>query len=274
MYLVPVGNYEATTKRTNMHKIAAIAIELFGNNEPCKCGGAHEVCLKCQVCRAEEPDELYSPDQSLAPIIDATVLKATATDKDVISLCETANRHHTASVCINSHFLPLIKAHLNPNVKSCTVINFPLGSGSTSAIAAEAKAALEAGAAEVDMVQNLSALLSGNLNEAFASINEAAQLCIASQALLKVILETCYLDEELIIKSCLIAKKAGTKFVKTSTGFGTAGATEDAIALMRKVVGPKFGVKASGGIRSKEQAQKMVAAGANRIGASSVDSLI
>lgn len=257
-----------------MHDIAAIAIRLFGENAPCKCGGAHQVCLKCQVCRALEPDELFSPGQSLASIIDATVLKATATDKDVIALCETATKHHTASVCINSHFLPLIRKHLHPDVKSCTVINFPLGSGSTAAIAAEAQAALDSGAQEVDMVQNLSALLSGNLDEAYAGINAAAKLCISRQALLKVILETCYLDDELIIISCLIAKKAGAKFVKTSTGFGSAGATPEAISLMRKVVGPKFGVKASGGIRNQEQALQMVAAGANRIGASSVDALI
>ncbi len=257
-----------------MNNIAAIAIELFGNNTPCKCGGAHETCLKCQVCRAFEPDELYPAGESLAPIIDATVLKATATSDDVIELCKTATQHHTASVCINSHFLPLIKECLPMDVKRCTVINFPLGAGSSSAIAAEAQAALNAGAEEVDMVQNLSALLSGDFTEALASVNGAARLCIDCHALLKVILETCYISDELIIKSCLIAKKAGAKFVKTSTGFGTAGATEEAIALMRKVVGPKFGVKASGGIKTKAQAQILVAAGANRIGASSVTSLL
>lgn len=257
-----------------MNKIVTIATQLFGLSEPCKCGGAHEICLKCQVCRASEPDELYDSKQSLASIIDATILKATASEADVTALCETANQHRTASVCINSHFLPLIAKLLKNGVKRCTVINFPLGANSPAAITAEALAALDSGAEEVDMVQNLSAIFSDDLDAAYASVNETAKLCISRHALLKVILETCYLDEEQIIKSCLIAKKAGTKFVKTSTGFGTNGATEEAIALMRKVVGPKFGVKASGGIRNREQALAMVAAGANRIGASSVDALL
>lgn len=257
-----------------MSKISEIAIKLFGAGEPCQCGGGHEICLHCEVCRAFEPDAVYHPDLPLAPIIDATLLKATATEQDVITLCNLANKYHTASVCINSYFLPLIKAHLNPEVKCCTVINFPLGASSSAAITAEAKAALDEGAEEVDMVQNLSALLSGKLDVAYASINGPAKLCITRKALLKVILETCYLNEEQIIISCLIAKKAGTKFVKTSTGFGSGGVTEHDIALMRAVVGPKFGVKASGGIRSREQAQALVAAGANRIGASNVEALL
>lgn len=257
-----------------MMHIAEIAIQLFGPNHPCKCGGAHQVCLNCEVCRAEEPDEIYNPAAGIASIIDATVLKATANEADVTALCEVANQHHTASVCINSHFIGLIKAQLSPGIKSCTVINFPLGASSPEAIAAEANAALQAGAEEVDMVQNLSALFSDNPEACFDSINNVAKLCNAQSALLKVILETCYLSQEQIIISCLIAKKAGTKFVKTSTGFGTSGATTENIALMRLVVGPKLGVKASGGIRDREQAMAMVSAGANRIGASSVNALL
>jgi len=257
-----------------MQHIADIAIKLFGNNKPCLCGGAHQVCLNCEVCHAQNPDQIYDPEQSIASIIDATVLKANTSDNEVQALCEIANEYQTASVCINSHFIPLIQSLLHKSIKSCTVINFPLGSSSPMAIAAEAQACLDAGVQEVDMVQNLSALLSGNHDLAFQSVNLTAKLCIEHNALLKVILETCYLSEEQIIISCLIAKKAGADFVKTSTGFGTAGATPENIALMRLVVGQKLGVKASGGIRTREQALSMIESGANRIGASSVEALL
>lgn len=257
-----------------MNNIASIAKRLFGDNEPCKCGGGHLICLKCDICRANESDEVFNPDKGIASIIDATILKANAVDNDIKALCEIANEHHTASVCINSHFIPQIKSALQSGVKSCTVINFPLGSSSPEAILAEADAVLAAGVDEVDMVQNLCALLSDDYQTAFVSINGVAKHCSAKSALLKVILETCYLTDEQIIVSCLIAKKAGTKFVKTSTGFGTAGATAENIALMRLVVGPKLGVKASGGIRNSEQAMAMINAGANRIGASSVTALL
>ncbi|PKN72202.1 MAG: deoxyribose-phosphate aldolase [Candidatus Cloacimonetes bacterium HGW-Cloacimonetes-3] len=255
-----------------MNTIPEIAIRLYGDNEPCRCGGAHQVCLHCYKCRADGEDQTEVPN--IAEIIDATVLKATANEAEVIDLCSMANEYNTASVCINSQFIPLIIKTLNPKVKSCTVINFPLGASSAEVIAAETQAVLSAGVKEVDMVQNLSSMLSGDYDTAYISINGSAKLCLSAGALLKVILETCYLSEEQIIISCLIAKKAGAHFVKTSTGFGTAGATAENIALMRSVVGPKLGVKASGGIRNREQALAMVAAGANRIGASSVKALL
>jgi len=257
-----------------MKSIPQIAIELFGNNQPCKCGGGHEVCLKCQVCRASEPDELYNPAKGVASVVDATVLKATTGTKDVLDLCAVANEHHTASVCINSYYIPLVKVKLEPGIKCCTVINFPLGSSSAAVIEAETLAVLKAGAEEVDMVQNLNALMSEDMPEALLSIALAAKACIGHGALLKVILETCYLTEEQIIVSCLLAKKAGAKFVKTSTGFGTGGATVEAIALMHRVVGPKLGVKASGGIKTREQALQLLEAGASRIGASNVIALL
>lgn len=256
-----------------MNSIASIAISLFGENEPCRCGGAHEICLHCEHCRASDPDRVYDPNQSVAAVIDATVLKATATSQEVGELCQIANDYHTASVCINSHFISQIKASLK-GVKSCTVINFPLGANSAEAIAAETQAVLDMGVDEVDMVQNLSALLSEDIATAQSSILAASRLCLQRGALLKVILETCYLSEIQIIISCLLAKKAGAHFVKTSTGFGTGGATIEHITLMRSVVGPKLGVKASGGIRTRESALAMLAAGANRIGASSVSALM
>jgi deoxyribose-phosphate aldolase len=154
------------------------------------------------------------------------------------------------------------------------VINFPLGAGSRKAVKKEAKAVLEAGIDELDMVQNLAALRSGDWQMAMETIKSVAIQCLENSVLLKVIIETCYLTREQLILSCLISKKAGAKYVKTSTGFGTSGATAEDIALMREVVGPKLGVKASGGIRDKDSANQMIAAGASRIGASSVSALL
>jgi deoxyribose-phosphate aldolase len=257
-----------------MKSIQEIATEYFPGTEPCRCGGAHNICLKCAKCRADDADELHDPADPISPIIDATVLKADATDDDIRVLCATAAEHHTASVCVNSHFIPLVKKLLTDSVKSCTVINFPLGANSRKAVKKEAKAVIEAGIDELDMVQNLAALRSGDWQMALETIKAVSIQCLENSVLLKVILETCYLDREQLILSCLLSKKAGAKFVKTSTGFGTAGATAENIALMREVVGPKLGVKASGGIRDKASAVAMIAAGANRIGASSVTALL
>jgi deoxyribose-phosphate aldolase len=257
-----------------MRTAAQIARELFGDSHPCACGGGHEICLKCNVCRAHEPDRLFSPSDGLASAIDATILKADAKEEDIRALCNMANHYRTASVCINSQFIELINKLLEDSVRSCTVINFPLGAGSVEAISGEAKAVILAGVDEVDMVQNLAALRSGQIETAYESILRVAEECQNQTVLLKVILETCFLDREQIIVSCLLAKKAGAHFVKTSTGFGSAGATEEHIALMREVVGPKLGVKASGGVRTKEQALAMIAAGANRIGASNAAAIV
>jgi deoxyribose-phosphate aldolase len=257
-----------------MKTIAQIAKELFGDSHPCACGGGHEICLKCAVCRAHEPDRIYNERDGLASTIDATVLKAQATDIEVKELCSVANKYQTASVCINSHFVELAGKLLAGNPVTCTVINFPLGASSSEAILAEACAVIKAGISELDMVQNLPALLDEDYNEAQESIALVAEQCIAQSVLLKVILETCYLDRKQIIISCLIAKKAGAHFVKTSTGFGTAGATAENIALMRETVGPKLGVKASGGVRTREQALLMIDSGASRIGASAVKEIL
>ncbi|HRY84720.1 MAG TPA: deoxyribose-phosphate aldolase [Candidatus Cloacimonadota bacterium] len=251
-----------------------IAIELFGDTHPCLCGGGHEICLKCNHCRAQEPDRVYNGKDPIASLIDATILKADAVETEIRALCELAAKHETASVCVNSQFLALVHKVLNSHPLACTVINFPLGTNSPHAIYNEAAAVLNDGVDEIDMVQNLSALLSGNTKTAFESIERVAELCLHKTILLKVIIETCYLTNEQIVISCLLAKKAGATFVKTSTGFGPAGAKAEHIELMRKTVGPKLGVKASGGIRTKEQALEMIKAGANRIGASNVLAIV
>ena len=257
-----------------MKDIPQIAKELFGDNHPAQCKGGHIICLNCYQCHLNCPDQVYNPTQDLASVIDATVLKAETSKEDIKELCKTANKYKTAAVCVNSYFIPVVQELLEKPVKSCTVINFPLGASLQKAIVNEAKAVLTIGTEEVDLVQNLSAFLSGDYKSNLQCMQEVVKLCKQHKALLKVILETCYLTEEQIIISCLLAKKAGADFVKTSTGFGTAGATIDNIKLMRKIVGPKIGVKAAGGIKTKEQALAMLAAGANRIGASSVKTIL
>ncbi len=257
-----------------MNQIETIARNLFGDNPPCRCGGGHQICLGCAVCRADLPDRTYDPNQGIAAVIDATVLKANATQEEVNALCDLANDYKCASVCVNSHFSHPLQLRLSAAVKSCTVINFPLGAGYKYAVVAEALAVINTGIEELDMVQNLSAVKSGVPLQSYELVRAVAELCRANGVLLKVILETCYLSEAEIIASCLHAKKAGAEFVKTSTGFGPAGATVENVKLMRETVGPKLGVKASGGIRTKEQALAMLAAGASRIGASSVTALV
>lgn len=257
-----------------MNQIETIARRLFGDNPPCKCGGAHIVCLGCAVCRAAKTDQIYDPAAGIASIIDATLLRADATQAEVNELCDLANDHKCASVCVNSHFSHPLQLRLSAAVKSCTVINFPLGTGYTYAVAAEALAVINTGIEELDMVQNLSAVKSGYILHSYELIRNIAELCRSNRVLLKVILETCFLSEEEIIACSLYAKKAGAEFIKTSTGFGSAGATVENVRLMRETVGPKIGVKASGGIRTREQALAMIEAGANRIGASSVTALI
>lgn len=257
-----------------MNQIETIARRLFGDGQPCKCGGGHQVCLNCAVCRAEKPDQIYNPEAGIASILDATLLRADATQSEVNALCDLANDYKCAAVCVNSHFSHPLQLRLSASVKSCTVINFPLGAGYRYAVGAEALAVINTGIEELDMVQNLSAVKSGHPLHSYELVKGIAELTRSNGVLLKVILETCYLSPEEIIACALYAKKAGAEFVKSSTGYGSAGATVENIRLMRDTVGPKIGVKASGGIKTREQALAMIAAGANRIGASNVTALV
>lgn len=206
--------------------------------------------------------------KTMASMIDHTVLKPGTTREQVVQYCRQAIEHNFASVCINPCFVKLVAQELkNSEVKTCTVIGFPLGSNTTEVKAYEAKKAVEEGAQEVDMVINVGALKEGDLEYVE---NDIAQVVKASQgALVKVIIETCLLTDQEKVTVCTLAKKAGAHFVKTSTGFSTGGATSADIALMRKTVGDSIGVKASGGVRSLQEALAMIEAGANRIGTSS-----
>lgn len=257
-----------------MQEIKDIAVRMFGTNSPCSCGGEHEICLRCHVCRIHKPDMLWDETKPIADYLDATVLKADAKETDIKALCEHAYANSCKAVCINSHYLPYARSILQDKVGLCTVINFPLGSNTNQAVVAEADAVLSEEITELDMVQNLSAILSGYWQVTYQGILEVKQACEDYDSLLKVIIETCFLSREQIIMSCLIAKKAGADFVKTSTGMGSGGATAENIKLMRDIVGPKLGVKASGGVRTKEDALTMLKAGASRIGTSNAKGII
>lgn len=202
-------------------------------------------------------------------MIDHTILKADATQKDVEQIIEEAKKYHFYSVCINPTWVSLAAEKLNGEpVAVCTVIGFPLGANTTTIKALEAKNAIENGADEVDMVINIGELKGGNFE--YVQQDIAAVVAEAKdKALVKVIIETSLLNREEKIKACELAKAAGADFVKTSTGFSTGGATIDDIKLMRETVGPEMGVKASGGIHNAKEALAMIEAGATRLGASS-----
>ncbi len=219
--------------------------------------------------RVSASERLTKIDPGIAALIDHTILKPEATRADIIKVCREARQYNFASVCVNSYWVPLVRAELAGSpVKVCTVVGFPLGAASTEAKAAEAAAAVCAGAQEVDMVINVGALRSGDQDAVKADIEEVVRVSHKGGAIVKVILETALLDDNQKAVACMLAKAAGADFVKTSTGFGPSGATAHDIALMREVVGPRMGVKASGGIRTLEDLQAMTAAGATRIGAS------
>lgn len=205
----------------------------------------------------------------LAKMIDHTLLKPEATKEEVTKLCAEAKKYMFASVCIHPSYVPLCAKLLRDTaVKVCTVIGFPLGATSTAAKAFEAEHALREGAKEIDMVINVGMLKSGEFDYVENDIFAVTTTVRRYRALTKVIIETALLTDEEKIQACLLAKKAGADFVKTSTGFSKGGATVGDIALMRKVVGTAMGVKASGGVRTREDALAMVASGADRIGAS------
>ena len=208
-------------------------------------------------------------DSSIAALIDHTILKPEATRADVTKVCREACQYGFASVCINPYWVPVVRAELEGSpVKVCTVIAFPLGATSTEAKVAETIAALQAGAQEIDMVMNIGALRSGEQEAVKLDIRQIVQAAHEAAAIVKVILETALLDDDQKAVASTLAKLAGADFVKTSTGFGPGGATAQDVALMRKVVGPQMGVKASGGIRTLADLKMMTAAGATRIGAS------
>jgi len=206
---------------------------------------------------------------NVAGYIDHTLLKADATLTDIDALCADALRHSFASVCINGvHVRRCAEILAGSPVKVCTVVGFPLGAMAPEVKVYEARRAIEDGATEIDMVMNIGALKSGDNDFVRRDIAGLAETCHRMGAKLKVILETCLLNDEEKRRASILCKEANADFVKTSTGFSSGGATLHDVELMRRAVGPDMGVKASGGVRDAADLKAMVEAGATRIGAS------
>jgi deoxyribose-phosphate aldolase len=217
----------------------------------------------------QEDQEASEKRGGLASLIDHTLLKPDATRDQIAQLCNEARQHGFASVCINPVNVKLgAKLLKGSGVPVCTVVGFPLGANSTDVKVFEAQKAILDGATEVDMVINVGALRSKDYELVKRDVGSVARACHASHAILKVIIEAALLTDEEKEIACQLTMAAGADFVKTSTGFGPGGATVEDVALMRRVVGPALGVKAAGGIRTYADAQKMIEAGASRIGAS------
>ncbi|MFQ6075330.1 MAG: deoxyribose-phosphate aldolase [Candidatus Bathyarchaeia archaeon] len=207
--------------------------------------------------------------EQLAKTIDHTLLKPTATKDDIVRLCEEARRYGFASVCVSPYYVPLAANLLRETgVKVCTVIGFPLGATAPEVKIFEAEDAIRRGAREVDIVINLGALKSGDYALVRRDVEGVVRAAKPKDVATKVIIEACFLTDEEKVKACTIAREAGADFVKTSTGFGSGGATVHDVELMRRTVGREMRVKAAGGIRTFEQAMSMIEAGATRIGAS------
>ncbi|GAA1664902.1 deoxyribose-phosphate aldolase [Citricoccus zhacaiensis] len=206
----------------------------------------------------------------LAQFIDHTLLKPQASREDILAVCAEASAAQVKSVCVNPVWVPTVtEALAGSGVLTCTVIGFPLGATTTAAKVGETADAVAHGADEVDMVIDIASALAGDRAALVADIGAVARAAHDGGAILKVIIETCLLDDAAKELVCSASVEAGADFVKTSTGFSTGGATVEDVALMRRVVGPELGVKASGGVRSREDALAMIEAGATRIGASS-----
>ena len=225
--------------------------------------------IACGACRLSASEKLTRIDPAIAMLIDHTLLRADATSADVKKICGEARQFGFASVCINPYWVPLVASELKGStVKVCTVIGFPLGASATATKVAEAELAIQSGAQEVDMVINVGELKSGNHEAVRKDIAAVVEASHKLGAIVKVILETALLDDNQKAIASTLCKMASADFVKTSTGFSTGGATAADVALMRSIVGPNIGVKASGGIRTLDDVKQMAAAGATRIGAS------
>lgn len=212
---------------------------------------------------------------AIASLIDHTLLKAEATQDDIGQLCREAIRFKFASVCVNPYWVNFVREELGDSgIAVCTVIGFPLGANEPATKLREAELALAHGATELDVVQNVGALRSGNVELVRNEFAQLSDLAHSQDALLKIILETSLLSTQQKLEACALAKAVQADFVKTSTGFSGSGATTDDVTLLRRAVGGGLGVKASGGIRSLLAFQEMVRAGANRIGTSSGVSIL
>ncbi len=224
--------------------------------------------IECGACRISSSLGISPAKEKIGRLIDHTLLKPDATLEEIDRLCEEARTYCFASVCVNACWVRHCAEKLRRSgVLVCTVVGFPLGATSTVAKGQETASAVSQGAQEIDMVLNIGWLKSGLFDQVKKDIQEVVRQA-GRRVPVKVILETCLLTDEEKIKACVLAKEAGASYVKTSTGFSKGGATAADIALMRHVVGESMGVKASGGVRTYDDALAMVSSGASRIGAS------
>lgn len=236
---------------------------------PQTCAKNTREIIAAGASRVSASERLTKIDPAIAALIDHTILKPEATRADVVKICREARSYRFASVCVNPYWVPVVARELaGSGVKVCTVVGFPLGATTTDSKVAETVGALRHGAQEIDMVINVGALRSGEFDTVRNDIEQVVRAAHGAGAIVKVILETALLDDNQKTMASQLAKAAGADFVKTSTGFSSAGATAHDVALMRAAVGPEMGVKASGGIRTLQDVQTMTAAGATRIGAS------
>ena len=210
---------------------------------------------------------------NIESLIDHTILKADATESEVLKICEEAKQYKFASVCVNPFYVKLVSEQLqDTGIDTTSVVGFPLGASISEIKAFETRKAIEDGASEIDMVINIGALKDRDLDIVREDITDVVSE--ADGTVVKVIIEACLLTDKEKIIACELAKECGANFVKTSTGFSTSGATVEDVRLMRKTVGSDMGVKASGGIRTLEDLKAMVDAGATRIGASASVAII
>jgi deoxyribose-phosphate aldolase len=271
------------TERLQSMGVGHVSATKSGVDHECSCASGS--CSNCGLCVVKKPTAVNNLinlgaariganagitsqiDTKLASMIDHTILKPDATKAELTKVCNEAKQYHFATVCVNSSNIPFVANLLrNSGVKAIAVVGFPLGAATSQAKAFEAKEAIRAGAEEIDMVINIGALKSKDYKTVYEDIKQVVEA--SKPHLVKVILETSNLNHDEKVISCALAKTAGAAFVKTSTGFGSGGATIEDIELMRNIVGSDMSVKASGGIRTKEDAEAMVKAGADRIGAS------
>ena len=265
----------------NTQKIENIIMQVIAESDLIDCSNYTGDIQNCQPFSYEAANDLIAfgasrvgveapscpPKYEFAQWIDHTLLKPDAAQKDIEHICNEALEYNFASVCINPLWVPLAhKMLLGAKTKVCTVVGFPLGATLPEVKAAETRTVVEKGAEEIDMVMNIGALKSGDYELVERDIRSVVRA--AGGRIVKVILETCLLSDEEKVKASAISQHAGANFVKTSTGFSSGGATVKDVALMRKTVGSKMGVKASGGVHNYEEACEMVKAGATRIGAS------
>jgi len=250
----------------------------LGREDPCcpdcagtcrpRCGFSMDAFIKFGVDRVGWAPGLGPPSAGVARLIDHTLLKPDATEAQIDALCDEAASFGFASVCVNPVHVARCRKRLEgSSVRTCTVIGFPLGATLSQVKAHESRLVQELGAEEMDMVIPIGLLKSGRHDLVQADIEAVVETRLPGN-LVKVIIETCLLTDEEKRAACRLAVKAGADYVKTSTGFSTGGATVEDVALMREEVGPAIGVKAAGGVRTREDLQEMVAAGATRVGAS------